>query len=905
MWQYIFFLFKRQPGKSALVGSGFLLAACALVLLSATTQTTVLQATQIIDNNWRSTYDLIVLPPQADLSRQKILPADALTNYNGGISIQQYQQIKQLPGISVAAPVAYIGYVYLPSPVIYLKNDPHTPGYYRREWTQISFNGQREIVEQRQSEIILLDDSELCHNLLDKASEEKYNAQVAMFAKKGISYGCASLSNGQTFIPSCSVQILLFIEKFLLAAVDPEAENQLVHLDQSIVKGRMLTAQDTASFVSQGATSSGQKTSTYQLPLLINAHLPGQIKLHLTYAKLATGTPTPQQVLQQSVQNLNALPDQQVFIDQDIPYAEHDPALFSNLHLYWDGHAWQQQPAIDGTGNAFLANFTSPSGLTYLPVPAPTGATEPAYTIVPTGTQGPEVTFRHLDQQSTPQKSNAQNVVEYLYKPVGQFTDTHLAAQFSNPLNWLPESTYAVSPTVLRYDAQGHPVTPTNLLPTTNTAGYVIQPPLALTTLAAAQQIRGDTIISAIRVRVAGIDRADPGSWQRIQQVAASIEQKFHLRVLVTLGSSPKPTLVYIPGVKQGQFNTPQSISPVGWVEERWLALGSSIIYLIELGTTRILLLGTVLIVCLGYLVVSFSALLTTQRTDFAILSALGWRPWQPARLFLAQGLLLSLAGGGGGLGLALLISWLIGAIPVWQIVVWTLPTMLVLALLSSVYPLWQIWQIQPAEILRAGSPILSTKSPIGGSLFRSWVPTIVGLVLRNLTRSRPRTLITIGSLFLSAMLLVLMLSGILVLRQTLAGTLLGEFVLLQTAVPQITGCVFALVLTFLSVADLLLLQVRERRREIGLLRAIGWQPGTVRRMFVQEGLFLALLGTLPGTLTAQWILTIQHATQNSVPMILIILAVICVLILVVILATIPALRAIDRIPLISTMRAE
>jgi len=43
MWQYVFLQLRRQPGKSALASSGFLLAACALILLSATTQTTLVR----------------------------------------------------------------------------------------------------------------------------------------------------------------------------------------------------------------------------------------------------------------------------------------------------------------------------------------------------------------------------------------------------------------------------------------------------------------------------------------------------------------------------------------------------------------------------------------------------------------------------------------------------------------------------------------------------------------------------------------------------------------------------------------------------------------------------------------------------------------------------------------------
>src|SRR5947209_3940620 len=102
MWRYVLQLFRRQPGKSALVSSSFLLTACALILLSATTQTTVAVGNQIIGQSWRSSYDLVALPPQAHLPLQNIIPADLLEGYDGGISIQQYEQIKALPGVEVA-----------------------------------------------------------------------------------------------------------------------------------------------------------------------------------------------------------------------------------------------------------------------------------------------------------------------------------------------------------------------------------------------------------------------------------------------------------------------------------------------------------------------------------------------------------------------------------------------------------------------------------------------------------------------------------------------------------------------------------------------------------------------------------------------------------------------------------
>jgi ABC-type antimicrobial peptide transport system permease subunit len=233
---------------------------------------------------------------------------------------------------------------------------------------------------------------------------------------------------------------------------------------------------------------------------------------------------------------------------------------------------------------------------------------------------------------------------------------------------------------------------------------------------------------------------------------------------------------------------------------------------------------------------------------------------------------------------------------------------MLVLAIFSSLYPLWLIWRIRPAEILRAGASISPTTGRVGG--VRRWplwsfISPTLALAARNLARSRSRTILTICSLCLSTILLVVMFSSILTLRQTLTGTLLGDFVLLQTAVPQIAGCIFAVLLSFLSVANLLLLQLRERQREIGLLQAIGWRAGLVQRMFVQEGIVVALLGSLPGVLVAAWILTLQHTGQRIIPPLFVILGAVVLMALVAALATIPALRAINRMQVNDILRAE
>ncbi len=912
MWRYVFLQLRRQPGKSALVSSGFLLAACALILLSATTQTTLVRGNQIISQNWRPTYDLVVLPPQAKIPTNPSVPSDLLAGYGGGISMQQYEQIKNLPGIEVAAPIAYVGYIHMPVPAIYFSDHSYPTGYYQLDWTLSAFNGQRHIVELQERDIIyIISSSDSANSIGENANQQPPDVLGAFTGQ--INEAQSEVGDNPAPMPTPD------LGTFLLAAIDPAAENQLVHLDKSITSGRMLTEQDTIHLDKSIPGNPWynpylQKTIPYvQIPMLIHRSLPGQIALNAKLTLLYEGPLTPEQIVARGgIAYLQQLPGKQMLFNGSVPLVQNDPQRFSGASLLWDGHNWQtiRSSSSKGIEPFYILDFSSasaPAGLSYQSAKGPDGST--AYTLVPKGTQGGEVTFRdlaplHLLKSDSPENPGGPDIF-YDYEAVGEFTDNNLAAQFSNPLNWLPESTYAVPPVVLRYDVHGHPVLPATFLPTTNTAGFVVQPPLALTTIAAARELVGEHCITAIRVRVAGVVNPGQESWKHIQQVAQEIRQQTGLQVVVTLGSSPQPTLVYVPGVGFGELGADRNIAPIGWVEERWIHIGVGLTYLKQLGSTRLLLLGTVLAVCLGYLAVAFSALVSSQRREFAILSVLGWRPWQPIRLFLIQALILAIGGGIVGLGLALLTARFLEATPLWLVVIWTIPVMLAFACISTLYPLWQIWHIRPAELLRAGPTVSSGKSKLPGSRIGGLLMPIGTLVIRNLVRSRTRALIAALSLFLSALLLMVMLNGVLALHQALQGTLLGDYVLLQTAVPQIAGCVIAVVLTFLSVADLLLLQVRERQKEIGLLQAVGWRPWAIQRLFVQEGLILGMSSAIPGVLVALGIVSMQHATQDILPTPLVALGAVSLLVLVAACAAIPALRALSRLQVADMLRAE
>jgi hypothetical protein len=460
MWHSIFLMLRRQPGKSVLASSGFLLAACALILLSATTQTTLVRANQIISQNWRPTYDLVVLPPQARAPADQRIPADLLAGYGGGISVQQYNQVKNLAGIAVAAPIAYVGYVQMPVPQIYFSNHSFPTGYYQLDWTLTAFSGQRHIVELQERDVIYIVSGS------DSGSDTGSQPPDVIAAFGGqINEEIDEVGNAPVPMPPKGTGT------FLLAGIDPAAENQLVHLDKSITAGRMLTEQDTVHLDARIPGNPFFYADLHKtipidaIPMLIHRQLPGQITLNATLALLYHGSMTADQILAKGgIAYLQQRPDRQIIFTGIVPLVQNDPQRFSGRGLLWDGHTWQNYLPASSTGAVpyYVLDFSSasaPANVSYEPVTAPDGSL--SYALVPKGTQGGEATFRPLTPLHTVKSTDIMNPggpdVFYNYEAVGEFTDNGLTAQINNPLNWLPENTYAAPPIILRYDAQGHP----------------------------------------------------------------------------------------------------------------------------------------------------------------------------------------------------------------------------------------------------------------------------------------------------------------------------------------------------------------------------------------------------------------------------------------------------------------
>lgn len=73
-------------------------------------------------------------------------------------------------------------------------------------------------------------------------------------------------------------------------------------------------------------------------------------------------------------------------------------------------------------------------------------------------------------------------------------------------------------------------------------------------------------------------------------------------------------------------------------------------------------------------------------------------------------------------------------------------------------------------------------------------------------------------------------------------------------------------VVVLLAAANTMMMAAAERTREIGTLRALGTRPGSIRRMFIAEGLILALAGCLGGAVLAVIVRAVLNHAGLTLP---------------------------------------
>lgn len=798
MISYILRSIRERGIRSLLLIIGVFVVSAAFALLLATVETTKVTVEEDIAKYWRTSYDILVRPTGSQSLIEKdhnLVQANHLSNLEGGITLEEWDVIKAIPEIEVAAPIALLGHFNLvfhtPIEIIYRE-----PGFYRLENKLTTNDGLHEY---------------------ETVGEEFFYCPEAggpffhLFNNPVYNWNVLTVTGKHPEANLPWFEEIVYRLPILLAAIDPYEENKLIGLEQTFVEGEYL-----------------HNIESQVVPIVMNKENYVNFSLDTRWYRIQT--PFNEKELDQiqgefEKEHLVKAPveliDKWQFEGQDA-YEIALAALRERDSEIANNSITQIPP---GVSYREIMTFPGEYDITLEAITYGSSTTEHAIISMPLVSFDRQTIFRETESGGM-FGGDIQFLLQGIY-------DIEKLATPEN-ISQVPLETYYPPNVILQHDESGEPITPIILSPTFNTKGYITSPPLALTTIQASSWIGFNTKapISAIRIQVSGIDDFTPESQSKIEAVAAEIIERTGLDVDITVGSSPKKILVHFPTV--------DPIPPVGYVEEGWVQMGLSYDLAQEIKRVNILLFLVMFIVA-GLYILNTSLVSTLGRQrEIALQKALGWRDSSVFFQVVLEGALIGLGAGvfgfAGAIGLASLFKL---DMPIERAVL-VLPMSIGLCLIGSLVPAYIASKTPPGRKLTRGE--ISDKSIIS---FQN--PTVVSLALHEVLRRRARALLAILTILTSTALITIYIGSIIYSQGYLAGTFLGDHILVHIGGFQLAIAGISFLVAGIAIADILLITVIERRHEIGILKAIGWRSTDVTYLFLYEGVFFGLLGGSTG----------------------------------------------------------
>jgi ABC-type lipoprotein release transport system permease subunit len=866
------------------LAAAILVAAASFSLLTAAGKTTEIRVRGSVESNYRTAYDILVRPKNTQLPlerEQGLVRNNYLSGLFGGITLPQWRQVKAIPGVDVAAPVANVGFVIPQAiqsfPIDHILNEDDVQ-LYRVSWSSVAhrgnsrypsrtsyiyytrnafappqrFGGTREIVGPGPNDLV-----NVCDGGVTFADRARGYQREGPF-DYGITKGCVSAETPPPPTPSAGRGVVWASAQMnfplLLAGVDPVEESRLLGLDRTIVQGRYLGPAEKPRLQLQPPGSVPIDTYHRLVPVLTAArtYVDEFMEARIERLVIPEGVDVPR-VLASSRDEafLEGLRGREV-LRRSIPTADfYEDALTSQFGdeaktvknsswSYWAAAPVDYGPARTREAPLMPQPVRNPISI-WRQSPTPGGGT--SYT--PVGPSNADLHFRRLKPRIGSQFFDRTEVpgadVHLIPKMeiVGRYDPAKLPG-FSK-LSEVPLETYYPPELLPADEASRRALGGKPLLPSQNIGDYVAQPPLFLTTIEGVRPFlrpryyagaSEQAPISVIRVRVKGVAGPDDLSQARVRAVATEIHEKTGLQVDITAGSSPQRLQVRLP---PGKFGRPSLL-----LEEGWSKKGVSVSFLQALDTKRLGLLALILVACGFFLANGAFAAVRGRRREIGTLLCLGWPQSAIFRVVLGElvlvGLLAGVAAAATAYGAAHLLEIELSLQRAGLIVVLAF----LLALLAGLVPAWRAARLRPLEAVRP--PAWSQKR---GQRVRR----LAGLAFANLRRAPARSLVAMTALFVGVASLTLLLALNFGFQGRLAGTLLGEAITVQVRGLDFLAAGLVIALAGLSLADVLYLNLRERSAEIVTLRTVGWSDGQLGRVIAMEALFLGLAASTAGAL--------------------------------------------------------
>ncbi len=772
----------RRKKRAALTLIGVVLASSAFSIFVTLSENISLQTQGELERNWRYSYDILVRPKNSLTPTEKehgLVRPNFLSSIYGGITVDQWRTVREIDGVEVAAPIAVMGYTDITVPIgIELREGLYkierscaiTDGYKRYDYPEglLRRTNEQEIDGKVVGWVYIADDK-FIKKFKDREGRHPDKKFYTVYRK-------GPHVTGELF----SGYAVEYVIDFLSAAIDPEEESKLHSIEESIVKGNFLER-----------AKREKRMGTSGIPFIVN--ITPYTDQNLAWKAYRVDLPSDASALALTKEKAESLPRKFFmkktltkkdvatrFINKPLREIFYVPNCFT--HLQPVEYEYLSDPTFSQKYDILLRALPLIS------------LEENEITNSELGHDRP-LPFKPLFEGDWLVPTNT-----YLPKNVGLFDITKIPAP---KVKGIPTPLYTPPTVTLKYDENKNPIDPVKLNPT-DPQGYITEPPFMLTTIEGARKIVGDDCISAIRVRVSGIEEINEESFKKIKKIAREIAQSTDLHVDIMVGSSPKEVLVHLPGL--------------GYAEEQWVEKGVTVEIFKYTKTSTLLIFSVCLVV--SSLFILSTMLISTQyrRKEIGLLKSIGWYNATVFSTILGESLLLGVVGGGIGIGLTVVLRVLDLLIPLSRVLL-ILPIAVLLSVLGGLYPAYNAARMDSVKTLREKDDTKKRKVPV--------------LIC-----------IAVSTALLSVLLLTTMN-----LENVLEGTILGERISVTVGKYHYLSVGVCLVLSSLAVGDVISRTVYERKREIGLLKSIGWYTGDIATQFLAEAVVLGGAGGVIGVL--------------------------------------------------------
>ena len=856
--------FRR--GRSLALFGGILVATASFTVLTGATDASRLEVKGTVDERFRTAYDILVRPRGSQLPlerREQLVQQNFLSGIFGGIRMDQFRAIRDIPGVEVAAPIGMVGYV-LPDNQVPIPLTGELSGRERELFrVRVERIAERGLTRRRDAESFVYVTSRRMRSVDSFVADGNVPGAVEVDAGRGrpvCPFDAAALPARSPFVPRVRSTLLCWSEQtgqlglgrdpeqpqwraehlgarvpypfpFLIAAIDPDAEARLFGLDRAIVGGRYLRPRDRP----RSAPSTTSRTDLAAVPVIVSSRSyvdeTAEVQIDRLAASAADRLPV-QDTPRRLWRHLAAAGTERTVLRRTITAETAYAGLLDRLRkpVEIDGY-WTARPMrVQARGSRTVA----PRPLRNPAEAWASGNTWNRYVEAPL--LASDTNFRRLRQHA------GDRGIGHPFpalQAVGTFDPERLPSlrdPDSAPLN-------AARPPYLEPgdDRTRELLGGRDLWPSTNFAGYQNTPPLLLTTFKGLEVFAGGIYfqdvgrivtapISAIRIRVAGVTGADAMSRERIRLAAQRIAERTGLAVDVTAGSSPTDVSVALPAGRHGR--------PALTLREGWVEKGVAVAVLTAIDRKSLILFALVLLVCALFVANAATAAVHSRRMSLGVLAALGWRPRRIFWLVVGEMAAVGFAAGVAGALLALPAGLVFGTEVSVARAALAIPAATLLAAAAG---------IRPARVAARAHPADAMRPAVAHARGTRATRTVAGLAMTNLVRVPGRAALGAISLAVGVFALTVLLAVALAFQGAVAGSLLGDAVAVQVRAADYAAVAAILALGALAVADVLYLNLRDRAAELATLRAVGWRESRLAALVVLEGLGMGAAGAVAG----------------------------------------------------------